>query len=389
VLLHRVRLRDVPWSPLLVALALTATGVAFVASACQGDATAWILPNEARLQLGWWLIAVVAAMIALHVPLPTWRTLALPAYVWCLLVQIAMIAAAGTALVPTIKGQHNWLRLGGFTVQPSEFLKLGVLLCCARLCALPDFKVGRFSHVLGALAVAGIPAVLLAREDLGSALTFPAMIGGMLVVAGMRGRHLAALVAALVLIVGIGVSTLPKEGPKAYQYQRIQAWLHPEDYALNEAYQTRHSIRAIGSGQVTGKGFAAGDQNRLGWLPEKHTDLIVAVIGEETGFVGTSLVVLGFLAFGWAALWATAQCRDPFGRLLGAGFACLVVGQAAINLAVALGLMPVAGITLPFLSYGGSSLLGTWIGVGLVLAAGAARGSGESSRARISEVTRT
>jgi len=177
-------------------------------------------------------------------------------------------------------------------------------------------------------------------------------------------------------MIGIGVANLPKEGPKAYQYMRIQAWLHPEAHALTEGYQTLRSTRSIGSGRFTGKGWAQGDHNRLGWLPEKDTDMIFAVVGEEWGFLGTATAMVLFLGFSWSCLYAAALARDPFGRLFGVGFVCLVIGSMAINIAVATGLMPVTGIALPFFSYGGSHLLCTYLGLGILLSMGAtARGT--------------
>jgi cell division protein FtsW (lipid II flippase) len=253
-------------------------------------------------------------------------------------------------------------------VQPSEFLKLAVLLASALVLTRPGFDARKLGHSLGALVFIGAPSAFLAREDLGTALTFMPMAFGMLIYAGMQIRHLTILCLLGIAVLTAGIASLPKDGDKAYQYHRIQAWLHPEDYALTEGYQTLRSIRSIGSGQVTGKGYAAGDQNRLGWLPEKHTDMIFAVVGEEIGFLGSVLVVILFLLFGLAGLHAATQSRDPFGRLVGIGYVCLVMGQESINLCVALGLMPVTGITLPFFSYGGSSLLSVYLGLGMLQA---------------------
>ncbi|MBA3684552.1 MAG: FtsW/RodA/SpoVE family cell cycle protein [Planctomycetes bacterium] len=378
-LIQRVRLRDLSWGVLLVALLLTAFGVACVISAKWDPGNRWGFGHEAQMQLAWWLVSLIACICITHITATAWREAAMFCYTASLLTQFAMIALAGSALVPKIKGQANWLVLGGLRVQPSEFVKLAVLLFCARVATYPGFDVRRFSHVLGVLAVAAVPAALMAKEDLGSALTFPPMAIGILFVAGMRLRHLAVLaLAALVLIAG-GIAALPKSGEKAYQWKRIQAWWSPEDFASTEAYQTEQSTRSIGSGQLFGKGYASGDLNRLGWLPEKHTDLIFAIAGEEWGFVGSLVVVGGFLLFGWCGLYAATQARDPFARLLGAGYVCLIIGQASINLAVAVGLMPVTGITLPFFSYGGSSLLACYLGLGLLLSASLAPRSGGTS----------
>ncbi len=374
----QAQLKAINWLPAVFALALTAFGVAFVISACYDPDAAFGLGPEAKKQIVWFVIGLGACTTVALVPLSFWRQAAVPAYVACLVVQGLMIAAAGSSLVPRVKGAHNWLVLGPLTIQPSEFIKLGVLLCCARAVAATGFDVRRLSHLAGVLAIAAVPALLLAREDLGSALTFPPLAIGMLFLAGMRPGHLAGLAATTVAVIVAGVLMLPKEGPKAYQYHRIQAWWDPDRYRLTEAYQTTQAMHSIGSGQWTGAGYLEGNLNRLGWLPEKHTDLIFAVIGEESGFLGSTFALILFLGFGCAGIACAAASRDAFARALIGGFSCLIMGQAMINLAVVLGLMPVTGITLPFMSYGGSSLLGSWLGVGLVLSATAARGQRDS-----------
>jgi cell division protein FtsW (lipid II flippase) len=254
-------------------------------------------------------------------------------------------------------------------VQPVEFIKLSAVLATAMLMTAPGFDARRFGHVLLALVIAGLPAALLAREDLGSALTFVPLAFGVLIVAGLRLSHLAILGTVTVTVAIIGILSLPQEGPKSYQYKRIQAWLHPDEYALTEGYQTARSVSAIGSGQVLGKGLGQGDQNRLGMIPEKHTDLIFAVTGEELGFLGCLGVLALYATFAWVGLANASGARDPTGRYLIVGYVSLVSGQASINLAVATGMMPVTGVTLPFFSYGGSSLLGTWLGLGIAMSA--------------------
>jgi cell division protein FtsW (lipid II flippase) len=329
----------------------------------------------------------VACLVALHVPFATWRTIAVPLFLAALGLELFMLVAAGTSVVPIIKGQANWLVLGPLRLQPVEFIKLATLLVCARLVSSPDFQPARILHLAGALALAAVPSAMLVRSDLGSSLTFPPMILGMLLAMGMRMLHAVVIAfTCFVLIVGsvtlatvdapegssirkVQETVLPRTGPKSYQYKRIMAWLNPDDYALTEGYQTARSVRSIGSGQFFGKGYLEGDQNRLGWLPEKHTDLIFAVVGEEVGFLGSALVLALLLAFAWVGLHTAATCRDPCGRALIVGYVCLIVGQSSINLAVAMGMMPVTGVTLPFFSYGGSSLLACHLGLGISLSA--------------------
>jgi len=368
-IVNRVAYGEVQWLLLSLGAVMTLFGLAFVVSATSDPAApGW--GREARMQLVWWLVAMSGCVACMHVSMVTWRQAAVPLFVAAIVVQLGMMVLAGSSLVPTIKGAHNWIAIGPARVQPSEFYKLASLLVTARLLANPHVDIRRFTWSAAVFAVGCLPAVLIAREDLGSAMTFVPMVAGMLVLAGMPLRYLVLALIAGGAVAAIGVVMLPED---SYQYKRLQAWMAPEQYALTEGFQTIRALRSIGSGQWVGKGYASGDQNLLGWLPEKHTDMIFAVIGEELGFFGALLVPLLFLGFGIAGLYAAVQCRDQFGRLVIGGFTCLVVGQATINLMVVMGLMPVTGITLPFFSYGGSSLLGTWCGLGVCAAASAAR----------------
>lgn len=369
-LIQRVRYGELQWPMIVLALAMTLFGLLFVVSATMDPEASYGWGREARMQLVWWGIAVLGCVACMHVPLATWRALALPALVGCVALQAFMIVAAGTALVPTIKGAHNWIALGQLRVQPSEFYKLAALLAAARLLVQHEVDVRSFHWCTVVLIVGCLPAALIVKEDLGSALTFLPLVAGLLVFAGMPVRFLAAYGGALAATLAGAVALLPES---SYQIRRLRAWLDPQAFAREEGYQTIHALRAIGSGQVTGKGYAAGDQNLLGWLPEQHTDMVFAVIAEELGFLGAALVPVLFCLFGWAGMYAAVRCRDEFGRLVIAGFTCLVVGQAAINLFVVLALMPVTGITLPFFSYGGSSLLATWCGLGICMSAVVAR----------------
>ncbi|MFW5845210.1 MAG: FtsW/RodA/SpoVE family cell cycle protein [Planctomycetota bacterium] len=363
----------VDWSLLIAALLLTSIGIAFIVSATTDFSLTDQWGREARMQIVWLTVALGACLFCLHIPTHRWRSWAWSLYLLAGFIQILMWAAAGSSLVPTRNGANNWIVVGPFSIQPSEFAKLAVLCALARFLTTAGVRADRFGHVLVGLGIAALPAAALAKEDLGSALTFIPMAFGLLLVAGMRLRHCAVFAGLLLLLVASGVFLLARFQPHSYQWQRIQAWMAPEDHALTTGFQTLRALRSIGSGQWIGKGYGEGDQNRLGWLPEKHTDMIFGVIGEEWGFLRTILVLLAIILFGYVGLLAALNCRDPFGRLFIAGFTSLIMGQSAINLAVVLGLMPVTGITLPFFSYGGSSLLATYAGIGVCLRATAVR----------------
>ncbi|MCS6970396.1 MAG: FtsW/RodA/SpoVE family cell cycle protein [Planctomycetota bacterium] len=331
--------------------------------------------REATLQALWWLIGVLAWLCAIHIAPAWWRAVAWPAALAGTALMLAMLALAGTPLVPRIKGQANWIVIGQLRFQPVEFVKLATVMACAALASAPHFSARSLVHCAGLLLVAGIPAAIIAREDLGSALTLGPMALAILLVAGMRWHWLLALLLGVALSVAAAYALLPREGPKAYQWRRLDAFLRPEQYALAEAYQTERAKHAIGSGQWLGKGWMQGEQNRLGWVPEKHTDLIFAVIGEEGGFLVSALCVALFVIWCWAGLAAAAHAPSRWGTCFIVGFVGLVGGQAAINLAVALGLMPVTGVTLPFVSYGGSSLVACWLGLGICVSLHATRQS--------------
>lgn len=361
----------VPWWWLGASGLLTIVGLLFVVSATQETATDGVMTREGLAQLTWCGIGITACALAMHLSPLAWRRFSIPAALIGCALMLLMLVFAGTALVPRIKGQANWIVLGGIRLQPVELVKLGTLLACATFAAAPRFDARKAWHCLVVLAVAGIPSLIIAREDLGSALTFVPMAFGVLLVAGMRLRHLAvAGLAVAVLVVG-AYHALPREGAKAYQWRRIDAFLHPENYALAEAYQTDRAKRSIGSGQWVGKGYLQGEQNRLGWVPEKHTDLVFAVVGEEVGFLGSAGLVVLILAWCAGGLVAAAKAPGPWGRMYAGGFTCLIAGQASINLAVAMGMMPVTGVTLPFVSYGGSSLVACWLGLGVACSAAA------------------
>lgn len=370
-LLARIPYRDVTWSLLVGALVLSAAGLVFIASSTADVAEGVWFGAQARMQLVWWGLSLAVCLLCLHVPLETWRSLAIPAFIATLALQVLMLALRGTAFVPLKKGAYNWLVLGGgVQVQPSEFYKIATLLLLAKLLAEPSADARRLGFCLGCAAVAGFPALLIAGQDFGSALTFLPLIAGLLLLAGMRLRWLTAAAFAGALAVVVAVPYLPRDG---HHWRRLCAWWDPESYQQHEGFQTLRALRSIGSGQLNGKGYAAGDQNLMGKLPEDHTDMIFGVIAEETGFIGSSLVVLGLTGYCLACLTSAMRCRVPYGRYLIAGLACLLMGQVTINLLVATGLMPVTGITLPFFSYGGSSLLVVHILVGIGLAASAAR----------------
>jgi rod shape determining protein RodA len=227
----------------------------------------------------------------------------------------------------------------------------------------PPLKARR---LVMALVVLALPvALIMLQPDLGTALVFVAITMGMLLVAGARARHIVVLTAVGVIgVVGILTSDVLED----YQRDRLTNFLGAEEVDVQDGgYNSDQSKAAIASGSVNGKGLFEGTQTRLGFVPEQHTDFIFTAVGEELGFVG-SATVLGLLALICVRIWRTAQiASDRLGMLICVGVLSMLVFQIFQNIGMTMGIMPITGITLPFMSYGGSSVIASWLAIGLVL----------------------
>ena len=269
----------------------------------------------------------------------------------------------------TINGSKSWLIVGGMSLQPAEFAKLAVvvgmaLLAAERVEGSRRRQVGTVEVVL-MLAIAGLPALLiLLQPDLGTMLVLSATVFGVLAVSGAPRRWLAGMAAAGVLgaavVVSFGIL-------KAYQVNRFMAFTNPDLDPRGAGYNTTQARIAIGNGGVFGQGLFAGSQTRSGFVPEQHTDFVFTVAGEELGLVGAGVLIALFALLLWRALLIATRAEDLFGRLAAAGIACWFGFQAFQNIGMCLGIMPVTGVPLPLVSYGGSSMFASLIGVGLLL----------------------
>lgn len=273
-----------------------------------------------------------------------------------------------------VKGQKNWINIGPMTFQPSEFVKVAVILALARY--LSPFRKGNLPwkdvFIAGVITVIPVGLIML-QPDTGTALTFVPVLASMLFISGF---NLRLIIAVAILAVVLGplsyVYVLKPKILKPYQIMRIEAVIHPElfeqvEFRRQFGYQTMQSVIAVGSGGVTGTGIKKGTQSRLGFLPEHHTDFIASVLAEEMGFVGSILVLLLYLFIIAHVLGAAERARDRFSMLVSVGFASLIFFHVVINIGMVVGLLPIMGITLPLMSYGGSSILSTLMLIGLVI----------------------
>jgi rod shape determining protein RodA len=263
-----------------------------------------------------------------------------------------------------VSGSRRWLPVGPFAFQPAELTKIAIILVLARYFnRRPQLAPLGLRELIVPLALVLAPVLLIVKQpDLGSAILLVLVAGSIILFVGVRWRTLAF--GALALVLGApAIWRFLKE----YQRQRVLTFLDPEQDPLGAGYHIIQSKIAVGSGQFWGKGFLQGTQSQLKFLPEQHTDFVFSVFAEEWGFVGSALLVLLFMALTLWGLQVARDCKERFGHLLALGVTALIFWQVFINLCMVTGLLPVVGIPLPLFSYGGSSLITTLLGVGILL----------------------
>jgi cell division protein FtsW len=323
-----------------------------------------------KRQLTWVLIGTPSALIASRLPVRWIRALAWPA----LIVAAVLLALTTTSLGVTRNAQTNWLALGPVDVQPSEIAKLAVILWAAHVYANKDRLLGSLHHVVipvipGLMLIIGL---VLWQRDLGTALVLFAIALAMLWIVGTPGKLFGLALSS------VGVLVFALAASDQERLSRLTSFTDPfRDYA-DSGWQSAHGLLALSSGGVFGEGIGAGQQ-KWGKLPEAHTDFIFAVLGEELGLAGTLLVIALFLAIAYAATKVALQTADPFVRYVSFGVVVWLLGQMIINVGMVLALLPVIGIPLPLVSYGGSALVPSLVALGLVI--GFARREPEAARA--------
>lgn len=348
------RLSGVRWVLLLAALVLSAVGLATVHSASAELALDY-LPRQGLWVACGLILLLLVLSIDYHVLLDL-STLLYGAGLLALVLVLFFGEVRG--------GAKSWLGIGSFGGQPSEFMKLATAMLLARYLALGSQRTLELPQLAGATAIVAVPMLLTALEpDLGGAMMFAPIFAGMVLVAGLRLKTLAVLLIGA-LLVGTLVFFV---GLKDYQRQRIVTYFSPGADPQGAGYQVRQSKIAVGSGQLTGRGYKQGTQSQLRFLPERHTDFAFAVVAEEWGFLGV-LGVLGLysLYFVNVAIVA-ARARDRSGILLVVGLLSMLAFHVLYNTAMVVGLLPITGTPLPFISYGGSFTLLNFLVTGLIL----------------------
>ncbi len=353
---------------LVSAVSLSLIGIAMVYSTTwvrlmrDGDPGGYFAIRQALFVV----LGMLAAWVVYRLDRPSLMALTVVGYALSVLGLLAVLSPLGT----TINGTRAWLTLpGGFTLQPAEFAKVFVVLLAALW--LSDRRGMRGlddppepQAVLGVLGATGLVAgLLLLQPDLGSALVTGAAVLGVLFVAGVRRRLLIGLVLAGGLV---GVAAYVTGVLDAYQVARFTAFLDPQADPQGVGYNVQQALIAIGTGGVQGQGLLDGVHTQGAFVPYQYTDFIFSAVGEELGMIGGLTVIGLFVLFLLRAVAAASQA-DRFGALLATGIVCWLAAQGFENLGMNLGLLPVTGVPMPFVSYGGSSVIAAWIGVGLLL----------------------
>jgi rod shape determining protein RodA len=354
------RLRDVDWLLLGLALAIAAIGVAEIYSTTVHSP----LAGQYKKQVFWIILSCILAFIASRLD----YHMVLEQTPW--LYVISVVVLAGLLIAGhTIAGTRRWLQLGGMTFQVSEIAKLVIILVVAAYFADRRSKAVTWGDLVKLGALAGLPAALVALEpDLGTALTFVPIVAAGVLFAGIRWQHIAVLGLAGILALPVGWHFL-----RPYQRERLMTFVHPSQNIQGSSYQVTQTKIAIGSGGFWGKGMGNGTQSRLGFIPVSHADSIFAAYAEEQGFVGTLFVMLLYFALLLRLLDGAQMAADRAGAFLLVGLASVLFFQVVINTGMLIGVFPITGIPLPLMSQGGSSLLFTFLGLGLAMSVRARR----------------
>jgi rod shape determining protein RodA len=358
MIIDRRLLKNIDWLLILLVLAIVSLGIINLFSAGLNQTADRATPLYQK-QVYWLLIGLGLMAMMTTFDYRRLERLAYPLYWFSILLLVAVMIMG-----KVVAGSKRWLVLGPLTIQPSELTKVAVILALAthfyrqerfdpltwRQLAFPSFLML-------------LPFLLIVRQpDLGSALLVAAVAATLILFVGVRWHILVTLGVG-----GVAASPIFWYFLKDYQKQRIYTFLDPERDPLGSGYHIIQSKIAVGSGQFWGKGFLKGTQSQLNFLPEQHTDFVFSVFAEEWGFVGSLTLILLYLLLILWGLHIARSCRERFGNLLAVGITAMVFWQIFINISMVTGLLPVVGIPLPFFSYGGSSLVANFLGIGLLL----------------------
>ncbi|MBI3648615.1 MAG: rod shape-determining protein RodA [Actinobacteria bacterium] len=348
---------------LLTTGALTLVGLLLVYSATKGSLLQFHEDPGYYLkkQIAFFLLGTILLLLVASADYRFYKVYAGFAYAAVILA----LALVRTPLGSSTAGAQRWFEFAGFQVTPSEFTKIALVLMLANVLSELRTPQPALSDVIRVTGLAALPMLLVfLQPDIGTSIVLVAILAGVLVVAGTRARHLLALsIVGVVLILGAFQLHVIKD----YQVARVTAFFDRQSTPADARYNLDQSLIAIGSGGITGQGYLHGRLTNLNFVPEQHTDFIFTAAGEEFGFVGSAAILLLFAILLWRAIRIAYLSKDAFGTFTAAGVASMFAIQMFVNVGMTIGIMPITGIPLPFVSYGGSAMLANYVGVGLLL----------------------
>jgi rod shape determining protein RodA len=361
---ERRPIRHVDWVLLLLTVALTAVGLLLLHSI---SATT---PDEAAF----WLVRVIKQGATAGFGLLVVVLIASFDYrffkVYAGFIYLAALAALVLVKIPGIGATdpsgvaQRWFAIAGLQITPSEITKVCAIVMLAAILSEIRTPEPALADLARVLAVAAVPLVLVfLQPDIGTSIVLAAIAVGMLIVAGTRLKHLLVLTATGMVLIGLAFQVGVIQD---FQRQRLTAFLDRANAPEDAKYNLDQSLIAVGSGGLLGRGYLKGTQTNLDYVPRQHTDFIFTVAGEEFGFVGAMFVLLLYALILWRAIRIATLSKDPFGTLVAAGIASMFAIQMFVNIGMVIGIMPITGIPLPFLSYGGSSILVSFAAIGML-----------------------
>ena len=367
--------RKVDWILVLVITVLAIISVTLISSAMGGGQYS---ANFSIRQIIYYILgAIMAFLIMIVSPKKIKHNTYLLYFIFCILL-IGLLILPETAITPVINGAKSWYSFGPISIQPSEFMKIILILALAKTVSRHNqftFNKSFQSDLMLFLKIIGVSIfpmlLILLQNDLGTTLVICAVIAGVMMVSGITWRILASIfIAAIVGGASIILAIIFKPtlienllGIKMYQMGRINSWLDPYTYSSGDGYHLTESLKAIGSGQLIGKGYNHGEV----YIPENHTDFIFSVVGEEMGFIGSVVLILIFLFLVFHLIRLASKINSQYNKVFIIGYVSLIVFHVLQNVGMTVQLLPITGIPLPFISYGGSSLWSLMTGIGVIL----------------------
>jgi rod shape determining protein RodA len=355
-------LRNLDLVLLISVLCLSGIGLLMIYSSTrQKQLAAGLDPQEfLKRQAAYLVVGLVVMTVLALVDYRSLRDVAPVIFVGTVFALLLVLTPLGSSA----RGAQAWFQLGPFNFQPSELAKVAMIIVLSAYLSVHRGVLDT-PQIVTALGLAAVPLLLIyLQNDVGTGMVFVAVLMGLLLVAGARPRHIAVLTVLGIL----GVVAVFQLGMlKTYQLERVAAFLDPAGDPQRTSYNLRQSQIAIAAGGMTGKGVFQGTQTNLSFVPEQHTDFIFTAVGEELGFVGATTLLSLFGLVMWRTWRAAALARDQFGTLLCVGVLAMMLFQIFENVGMTMGITPIVGIPLPFVSYGGSAMLACFAGIGLVL----------------------